>query len=382
VPVPRRGRNFTRYGPGGAWAAFSVKGFTIMRSKTIPTDAEVIRTFDELREFRDSFFNGEFHFLLVVGRQGVSKSSEFEERCRPCKDRDGNEFSVAYYVKGNITAPEAYRLSYLHRNKRLVFDDGERLWADRNGRYLLRDLTECKPRKCVSWRADNKAFERQRIPKSFWTRSQVCLIMNRFAFGDALEYEAIVDRGQFIYFDPTALEIHKNTALWFWDQQVFDFIGEHLHIIDHDKLSARTYVKAFERKAKGDWREFIARRYFKQSGEQWVLALESSPNYQSVDERVAEFMRRTGLCRSTYFNYKKSLRTDGQLHPLDVPQFLLTGRPPEVPDLEAEAKAEADEARRRAEQKRIEQQEEQEYRDLEGRFFNDGEDEDGEDDDG
>ena len=154
--------------------------------------------------------------------------------------------------------------------------------------------------------------------------------MNRFAFGDALEYDAIVDRAQFVYFDPTPLEIHKNTALWFWDQEIFDFVGEHLHIIDPDKLSSRTYIKAHERKAKGDWKEFIARRYFTQSGEQWVHALESNPKYTSVDERVDEFIRRTGLGRSTYFNFKKALKSDGQSHRLTCRMFTLTGRPPDM----------------------------------------------------
>lgn len=345
-----------------------------MRSKTIPPDAEVIRTFDELREFRDAFFNGEFYFLLVVGRQGLAKTWEFEDRCRPRKAHDGTEFSVAHFAKGNITPVEAYRLAYEHRNKLLIFDDAERLWADRNGRYLLRDLTECTPWKRANWRTQNKEFEQEGIPKTFLTSSRLCLLMNRFIFGDVVEYDAIVDRAQFTYFDPTSLEIHKNTALWFWDQEIFDFIGQHLSLIDTDKLSSRTYVKAFERKPKGDWRELLARRYFTQSGEQWVLALESSPKYQSVDERVAEFVKRTGLGRSTYFNFKKTLKADGQLSPIDVPHFTLTGRPPETPDLEAEARAAAEEDRRLAEQKRLQQQEDEEYRDLEDKYFNDDED--------
>ncbi len=352
-----------------------------MRSKTTPPDAEVLRTFDELREFRDSFLNGEFYFLLVVGRQGLAKTCEFEDRCSPRKDHDGNEFSVASYIKGNITPVEAYALAYRHRNKLLIFDDSERLWADSNGRYLLRDLTECRPWKVANWRTANKGLERAGIPKSFRTSSRVCLIMNRFAFGDALEYDAIVDRAQFIYFDPTPLEIHKNTALWFWDQEIFDFVGEHLHIIDSNKLSSRTYVKAYERKPKGDWKEFLARRYFVQSGEQWVLALETDPKYKSVDERVAEFMRRTSLGRSTYFHLKKALRADGQLSPLDLPRFTLTGWPPDTPDLEAEARAAAEEGRRRAEQKRLDQQEEQDYQDLEDKYFNDDDEDDASNDD-
>ncbi len=223
-----------------------------MRSKTTPPDAEVLRTFDELREFRDAFFNAEFYFLLVVGRQGLAKTWEFEDRCKPCKAHDGTDISVAHYIKGNITPVEAYRLAFQNRNKLLVYDDAERLWADSTGRFLIRDLTECKPWKWVSWRTANKNLEREGIPRSFQTSSRVCFIMNRFAFGDAHEYDAIVDRAQFVCFDPTPLEIHKNTALWFWDQQIFDFIGEHLHVIDPDKLSSRSYVKAYERKPKGD----------------------------------------------------------------------------------------------------------------------------------
>jgi hypothetical protein len=350
-----------------------------MRSKAIPADAEVLRTYDELREFRNAFFKGEFYFLLLVGRHGLSKSWEFEERCKPQKDRDGQEVCVAHYIKGNITPVVAYQEAYRHLHKLLILDDAERLWADTHGRYLLRDLTECKPRKVVHWQAENKDLDRAGIPKFFETSSRVALIMNRFAFGDAHEYDAIVDRAQFIYFDPTPLEIHKNAALWFWDQEVYDYVTDHLSLMDPNKLSARTYVKAYERKPKGDWREFIDRRYCKQSGEQLVAALESDPKYQTVKERAAEFMKRTGLTRATYFNCKKALKADEQLQPLDVPRFTLTAKPPNAPNLEEEVKAAAERERRRAEQTQIEQQEEQEYRDLDDKYFGD-KDEDEDDD--
>ena len=180
-----------------------------MRSKTIPPDAEVIRTYDEVRDFRDAFFQGEFPFLLLVGRQGLSKSWEFAQRCRPYVDRDGNEITVAHYQKGNITPVEAHRTAYHNRNKLLVFDDAERLWAEPTGRFLLRDLTECNARKMIHWRTANQNLANEGIPQSFETTSRVCLILNRFAFGDVAEYDAIVDRAQFVYFDPTPLEIHK-----------------------------------------------------------------------------------------------------------------------------------------------------------------------------
>ena len=349
-----------------------------MRSKAIPADAEILRTYDELREFRDAFFRGEFYFLLLVGRHGLSKSWEFEERCKPYKDRDGQEVCTAHYIKGNITPVVAYQEAYHNRHKLLVLDDAERLWADPDGRYLLRDLTECKPRKEVHWQVANKDLERAGIPKFFESSSRLALIMNRFAFGDTHEYDAIVDRAQFAYFDPTPLEIHKNAALWFWDQEVYDYVADHLPLVDPDKLSARTYVKAYERKPKGDWREFIDRRYCKQSGEQLVAALESDPKFKTVDERVAEFVKRSQLSRATYFNFKKALKADGQLQPLDVPLFTLTAKPPDAPNLEEEVKA-AEQERRRAEQQQTEKQEEQDYRDLEDKHFGDqDEDEDDE----
>ena len=259
-----------------------------MRSKTIPADAELIRTYDELREFHESFFRGEISFLLLQGRAGLGKSVEFEASCKPRKDRDGNPYTIAHYVKGNVTPVEAYKLAYENRDKLLVFDDAERLWADRNGRYLLRDLTENKPRKTVSWRTANKELASQGIPKSFETSSRVCLIMNRFDFGGAHEYDAIVDRAQFVYFDPSPLEIHKNTALWFYDQEVFDFIGNHLQAVDPNKLSSRAYVKAHERKLMGNWQQLLINSCFSQSSEEWVLALESNSKW-SISQMMTGF---------------------------------------------------------------------------------------------
>jgi len=344
-----------------------------MRSKTIPADAEIIHTYDELLGFRDAFFAGALYFLLIIGRHGLSKSHMFEERCRPYLDRDGNEINVAHYIKGNITPVEAYRSAYWHRNKLLTFDDSERLWAESNGRFLIRDLTENKPIKTVSWRTDNKTLG---VPKQFDTTSRVCLIMNRFAFGDTAEYDAIVDRAHMVYFDPTPAEVHRNAATWFWDQEIFDFIGRHLNLFDADKLSARTYVKAYERRQKGDWQEFLAGRYFSKAAEQWVVALENDPRYRTVAEKVMEFERRTDLQRATYYNVKKQLKQHGQLEITPLPEYTLNARAPEAPDLEAEVHRVVEEERL-AEQRRLEAEAARNRPEREGR--NRG-DEDAEDD--
>jgi hypothetical protein len=329
-----------------------------MRSKTIPADAEVIRTYDELRSFRDAFFEAMMYFLLIIGRHGLSKSYEFKERCRPYKDRAGNDIDVAHYAKGNITAVEAYRLAYENRNKLLVFDDAERLWADTHGRFLLRDLTENTPSKTIHWRVDNKALASAGIPKQFDTTSRICLIMNRFAFGDAAEYDAIADRAHLIHFDPTPAEVHRNAAVWFWDQEIYDYIGQHLGLIDDGKLSARTYVRAYERRQKGDWQEFLERRYFSQEANRWVVSIENDARFRTAAQKEAEFQRRTGLSRATYYNVKRQLKKHGQLDAIRVPTFTLNARPPEAPDLETEVR-QVEEERRLAEQRLAEQLAEQ-----------------------
>jgi hypothetical protein len=61
-----------------------------------------------------------------------------------------------------------------------------------------------------------------------------------------------------------------------------------------------------------------------------------------------------------------------------VPTFTLTGRPPDVPDLEAETKAAEEQDRRRAKQERLEQEEEQDYRDLKDKYFENEDEEDDE----
>lgn len=355
----------------------------MMRSKTIPADAEVIRTYDELLAFRDAFFAASLYFLIIIGRHGLSKSYAFKERCQPYKDHAGNDIDVAHYVKGNVTPVEAYRLAYEHRNKLLIFDDAERLWADANGRFLLRDLTEVKLSKTVHWRVDNKSLQRDGIPKQFDTTSRICLIMNRFSFGDAHEYDAIADRAHLVYFDPTPEEVHRNAAIWFWDQEIHDHIGRHLNLIDPSKLSARTYVKAYERREKGDWQEFLERRFFSQEAERWLVSIENDPRFRTVEQRVAEFERRTRLKRATYYNMKRQLRKNGLLEAIRVPTFALNARAPEAPDLEAEVRRVEEERRLAEEVQRLEElrlQEEEEYRELEERHFGDeGEEEDGED---
>src|SRR5207249_3818093 len=109
--------------------------------------------------------------------------------------------------------------------------------------------------KTVAWHTDAKTLDRERIPRQFTTESRVLIIANEWRTLSG-NVAAVEDRGHVILFRPTALEVHLRTALWFWDQEIFDFIGERLHLIAEPLM--RAYVGAHELKRAGlDWRRIL-----------------------------------------------------------------------------------------------------------------------------
>ena len=85
---------------------------------------------------------------------------------------------------------------------------------------------------------------------------QMSLICNKLTPSQLEKFAAIIDRGHLVYFDPPPIEIHNETAKWFWDQEIYDYIGDRLDLVKD--LSARTYTKAYERKEAGsDWKKWI-----------------------------------------------------------------------------------------------------------------------------
>src|SRR5207249_952787 len=133
------------------------------------------------------------------------------------------------------------------------------------------------------------------------------------------------DRGHFLLFEPAADAVHRQAATWFWDQQMYDFVAEHLHLIPRHSL--RTYVLGSEQKRAGlDWRSCILARCL--TGPALAVArLKADPAYRTEAERVAAFVRAGVGCRATYFNHAGALRTLRK-----VPRVRLTNSaPPEAP---------------------------------------------------
>ncbi len=107
---------------------------------------------------------------------------------------------------------------------------------------------------------------------------------------------ALEDRGHLLHFEPPMSEVHARVATWFGDQDIYDFIGEHLHLVDH--LSMPLYHSALELKRAGfDWRaSFLENRLSDKC--LLVATLRADPSFATEEARVSEFTARGGGSRA------------------------------------------------------------------------------------
>jgi len=282
------------------------------RSATTPKGAVTLTSFAALDEYVRAFADGKLNLLILIGRPGLQKS-------RVVREAVGSE---ACWIEGHATAFGMFCQLFRHRHGPVVVDDVDDLYADRQAVRLLKCLCETETVKRVAWYSDAGTLLREGIPRQFDTNSRVAIIANQWRTL-SLNVAAIEDRGHVVVFEPTPLEVHRRTADWFWDQQVFDFVGEHLHLID--KPSMRQYVLARELKRAGmDWRGALL-EWWNLSGAWLAVAqLKADPCYATEKERVRAFVAAGYGCRQTYFNHASRLRA-----PSNPPRIVLKNRPPD-----------------------------------------------------
>jgi len=284
-----------------------------MRGDEIPREAirNTLRTYAELHKKFDLFLTGQMESsLLIIARSGIGKSFYVKEHAN---------HDITHIMEGNLRPLKTYMELYEHRHKLLVIDDGETLWAEKPGRHIMRQLTETRFPKTMSWTSTVKPLEENGIPITFETNSRACIICNTFRFGRTDETAAILDRCQCYYFDPTNEEVARYVAEWFWDQTVFDCAVANLHAID--RLTARMYVKASERRLNSDpnWKNEFPLLH---GPELIVQQVCTSDKFPSAEARIAEFGRLTALLperegkamsRATFMRYQADLKARHQL---------------------------------------------------------------------
>jgi hypothetical protein len=134
-----------------------------------------------------------------------------------------------------------------------------------------------------------------------------------------------------VYFDPTNLEIHRAVARWFWDQEIHDWFGQHLHRLP--PLDIRRYVIADRDKRAGrDWRQIVLNTHAQDRASCIVQDLETDPAYPTREDKARRFVElmgtSKGASRATYFRIRRRLEDEQRLVVEPVPPIQLRRRRP------------------------------------------------------
>jgi hypothetical protein len=264
-------------------------------SNPLPPHAVRVPTYAALEQYVRAFAAGHLNLLLLFGPPGVGKS-----RC--VRQALGQQVC---WLSGQATPLGIYLQAYQHRHQPLVLDDIDGLYADRSGIRLLKALCQTERTKTLGWHTTAPILDRQGIPRQFTTTSRLALVGNDWKTLNA-DVAALEDRGHVLVFEPTALEVHRQAAGWFWDQEIFDCVADHLHLVARPSL--RTYLQAWELKRAGlDWRQGVLCRCL--SGTALVVArLQADRSFASAAARVRAFVQSGAGCRATYFQHARKLR--------------------------------------------------------------------------
>lgn len=258
-----------------------------------------IRSYAELDGIVKVFASGRYNLFILVGGPGQGKSRTVREAVESC----GEEF---LWIKNTVSAFRLYRDIYKHRHGTiLVIDDVDSFYSDRGLVRLLKALCETEDVKTLAWHTDAARLDREAVPREFTVSMRVAILANDFRSLNK-NVTALEDRGRVFSFEPNAREVHRRAGSWIEDEEIYDFIGERLGLLN-GRLTLRDYMKAADDKAGGlDWRRML----LDDKGvtdEEFVFARLAAMPFATEEERVREFVRLTGRSRATYFRRKRVL---------------------------------------------------------------------------
>lgn len=260
-----------------------------------PQPGLAIKTYDELSRYIKAFGAGHLNLLIVLGDPGLAKSQTVRQTLG----------SNACWIEGNASAFGMYRALWENRNRLVVLDDVDTLYADRSAVRLLKCLCQTDEEKRLAWHTASTVMDRDGIPRKFTTRSRVVIIANEWKTLDR-NVAAIQDRGHVIRFEPSTDEVHRRVAEWFDDQEILQWFGDHLHLVHPPSM--RHYVRAAELKRAGlEWETVLMSNTFPKKA-LLVARLKADGKFSNEKERVRAFVQTGAGCRATYFNHAKKLR--------------------------------------------------------------------------
>jgi hypothetical protein len=261
----------------------------------LPEGTIRLTTYRQLETYISAFADGHLNLLILVGAAGLAKT-------RTVRRLLGEEVC---WIEGNATPFGMYVKLYRYRNKFVVIDDVDSLYADRSGIRLLKCLCQTEREKSVAWHSAARSLEREGIPREFVTTSRVVIICNDWRTLNR-NVMALQDRGHMVVFEPTAEEVHRKTGDWFEDEAIYEWFGENLHLVTEPSM--RQYLRAAELKRAGmDWMQIVPLAPEDQR-QRLVAELQADSSFGTEEARVREFVAQRGGCRATYFNYARRLK--------------------------------------------------------------------------
>ena len=276
----------------------------------LPVDVIDIITYEEFHQYMVKFAEGELGLVLLLGRPGTGKTETvkrvvgFDEE-ETHRQGQGGAGRRVLYVEGHAQPFGLYGQLWEHRDCPVILDDLDRLYGKPECVRLLKPLCSNRHAKRITWYT-NATLGSGGLPSSFITTSNVILIANEWRSLNA-NVQALEDRAIIIHFAPTNVEVHRQVATWFDDQEVFDFVGRYLGCVPH--ISMRHYEKgSMLRGAKiADWKNRLLQMILPDKRMAVVAALQVDPELGSDKERVDRFVQETGQSRPTYYRLKQDL---------------------------------------------------------------------------
>ena len=293
-----------------------------MRTRSIPIGARHLRTYAEFQSYLSDFVRGIYPFLWIVGRPGVSKTESITKAVRG--------LAVYYRKGGQLTALQFFLDCYFHRGQPIILDDAEHLLEYKVGEKLISALGETSAAKQLCYGSTSRVLGD--VPQTFYTSSPLCIIANK-----ATKHAAIQSRAITLYFDPTNLEVHRAVAAWYWDQEIHDWFGRHLHRLP--PLDSRWYVIADRDKRAGrDWRQIILTTHALDRASCVIQDLEGDSACPTREDKARRFLEilgnAKGASRASYFRLRRRMEEGQCLVPQVVPTIpLRRTSPPAIPSL-------------------------------------------------
>ena len=286
----------------------------------LPPHTLVVEDFGEFRELIQSWIEGHYELMVILGGAGLGKSETIERQMSVSKGKPNSKWA---YIKGKITPLKLYQTLYDYRLLPIIFNDVDTLLKDETSVSLLKCVCDTSKVKTVQWSSTHAAFGT--LPKNFESISQTLLITNSWE-KVSQNISALHNRGVVVLFRPTALEIHREVGEggWFDDQEVWEFIGKNLFLMTRPDF--RFYLHARNHKRAGkDWKDLTLRMLesaldqdagqTREEKEKLVLVakLLADPKFDQMDapeterERIFKTCFGRGGSRATYHRHKRKL---------------------------------------------------------------------------